>query len=350
MTITKFKIKNVPVKTSMHLLTFFTVSLLLFNCGSYLVSINANAQVENTVGSGTYQNTHSPCKCVVFRLDDVNSDFLTKIQINLMDQFISQNQSISLGLIMHRINQASPVVEKVKEGKQKGLFELDLHGWDHVDYSQLSKEEQLGTLQQASDKMNTIFGQRSQVFIPPYNKFNGDTIGVLQSIGVRIFSSDTSADKNPYFVANGMNEYNSNPVLYHLPAMTSYKNDNGNGTWIKIPIQTILNDVDDSVNRYGYAVVLLHPQNFAKMENNVFVDTVDENEIKDLSLLMYQIKSEHLKITTFANVVGPQVSSSSHVQLAPEFSGTEIIVLVVSVLLIVGFSVVRKTNLVKHRV
>ena len=341
MVIDKFETKNVKIKTSLRLLTFFTIFLLMLNCGSYLVSINANAQVEGTVGSDTYPSTQGPCKCVVFRLDDVNSDFLTKVQINLMDQFISQNESISLGLIMHRIVPTSPVVEKIKEGKQKGLFELDLHGWDHVDYSQLSKEEQLGTLQQASDKMNTIFGQRSQVFIPPYNKFNGDTIGVLQSVGVRIFSSDTSADKNPYFVANGMNEGRSDVTLYHLPAMTSFKDDNGNGTWIKVPIQTILNDVDDSVNRYGYAVVLLHTQNFAKMENNVFVDTVDENEIKDLSLLISQMKSEHLRITTFENVIGSQVPTSSHVQLAPEFSGMEVIVLVASILLVIGFSVTR---------
>jgi peptidoglycan/xylan/chitin deacetylase (PgdA/CDA1 family) len=251
---------------------------------------------------------------------------------------------------MHRIDPTSPVVEKIKEGKQKGLFELDLHGWDHVDYSQMSKEEQLGTLQQASDKMNTIFGQRSQVFIPPYNKFNGDTIGVLYSIGVKIFSSDTSVDKNPYFVANGINQDKSHVILYHLPAMTSFKDDNGNGTWIKIPIQTILNDVDDSVNRFGYAVVLLHPQNFAVMENNVFVDTVDENEIKDLSLLIEQMESEHLRITTFENVVEPQVSTSSHIQLAPEFSGTETTVLVASILLIIGFSVVRKSNPVKHKI
>ncbi len=350
MTIVKFKTRNARIKANVQFLALSAILLLLFNCGSYLASIGANAQVENTIGSGTFSSTQGSCKCVVFRLDDVNSNFLTKVQLNIMDQFISQNQSISLGLIMHRIDPTSTVVEKVKEGKQKGLFELDLHGWDHVDYSQLSKEEQLGTLQQASDKMNTIFGQRSQIFIPPYNKFNGDTIGVLQSIGVRIFSSDTSADKNPYFIANGMNEGRSNMILYHLPAMTSFKNDNGNGTWIKVPIQTILNDVDDSVNRYGYAVVLLHPQNFAKMENKIFVDTVDENEIKDLSLLISQIKSEHLKITTFANVVGLQISTSPHVQLAPEFSGTAAIVLVASILLIVGFSVVRKNNLVRHRI
>ena len=348
MTIDKFEIKNTRVKTNVRFLTYFTIFLLLFNCGSYLVPINANAQVENSVGSNTYQNVPSYCKCVIFRLDDVNSNFLTKVQINIMDQFISKNQSVSLGLIMHRIDPTSTVVEKIKEGKQKGLFELDLHGWDHVDYSQLSVEEQLGTLQQASDKMYAIFGQHSQVFIPPYNKFNGDTIGVLKSIGVRIFSADTSTDKTTYFVANGMNEGRSDSTLYHLPAISSFKDDNGNGTWIKVPIRTILDDVDESIGKYGYAVVLLHPQNFAKMENNVFVDTVDENEIKDLSSLIDSIKSENLHITTFESVVGPQISTS-HVQLAPEFPGIDTIILVLSILSVVGFSIARKNLIYKVR-
>lgn len=349
MIVDKSNIKNVQIKTSVRLLTFFTIFLLLFNCGSYLVSISANAQVENTVGSSTYLGTQGPCKCVVFRLDDVNSEYLTKVQLSIMDQFILKNQSISLGLIMHRIDPTSTIVEKIKEGKQKGLFELDLHGWDHVDYAQLSQEEQFGTLQQANDKMNTIFGHHSQVFIPPYNKFNGDTIGILKSIGVRIFSADTSTDKAPYFVANGMDAGKSDLVLYHLPAMVSYKSDNGNGTWVKVPIKTISSYVDSDINKFGYAVILLHPQNFAKMENNAFVDTVDENEINDLSSLMDSIKSKNQHITTFANVVGLQIPTSSHVQLAPEFSGVVTIVLLVSILLMIVFTTVKRNTLVKHR-
>ena len=348
MTVDKFKTNNERIKTSVRFLSLFAVFLLLSNCGSYLVSISADAQVENSIDSNTYQTTPGPCKCVVFRLDDVNSEYLTKVQLSIMDQFISKNQSISLGLIMHRIDPTSAIVEKIKEGKQKGLFELDLHGWDHVDYAQLSQEEQLGTLQQANDKMNTIFGQHSQVFIPPYNKFNGDTIGVLQSIGVRIFSADTSTDRTQYFIANGMNTGKSDLVLYHLPAMTSYKSDNGNGTWIKVPIKTISSYVNSDINKFGYAVILLHPQNFAKLENNQFVDTVDENEINDLSSLMDSIKSKNQHITTFANVVGLQMPTSSHVQLAPEFSGVATLVLLVSILSMIVFSTMKRNSLVKH--
>lgn len=348
MTIDKFKTRNVQIRTSIHFLALSAIFLLLLNCGSYLVSISANAQVENSPASNTYQSTRSLCKCVIFRLDDVNSEYLVKTQLNIMDEFISKNQSISLGLIMHRVDPASALVEKIKEGKQKGLFELDLHGWDHVDYAQLSTEEQLGTLQQANDKMTTIFGQHSQVFIPPYNKFDGDTIGVLRSVGVRIFSADTSADRASYFVANGVNASRTNLVLYHLPAVTSFKNDNGNGTWIKIPIQTILNEADRSINKYGYAVILLHPQNFAKMENNEFVDIVDENEIRDLSSLMDSIKSQNLQITTFASVVGLNKVPISSTPI-PEFHGIESIVLLMSTAVLIAVATLMKNDLPRYR-
>ncbi len=319
-------------------LLFLTVSILLL-CGiSYVIVNDANAQT----GDSTASSTVSPhCNCVVFRMDDANSDYLTNVQLGVMNQFISENQSLSLGLIMHRITPVSAVTEKLKEGKQMGLFELDIHGWDHVDYTQLSPEEQLGTLEQARDKMHAIFGQYSQVFIPPYNKFDGDIIGALKPIGVRIFSADTSTDRTYYFGSNTKNIVSSNTSLYHLPAMTTFKSDNGNGTWVKVPLPTIAKEMDYYVKKYGYAVILLHPQNFANMENNVFVDTVNESDMHDLSLLIDYIKSQNLKITTFEGVTGLNniQDTSSNVQTIPEFHSIETIVMITSLSLAVGFTV-----------
>ena len=327
MTIIGSKIKN----TNARFLALAMVFLLAFSSTSYVASANAQ----------TPDSTHS-CMCVIFRLDDVTSTFLPVVQQSILEEFISENQSLSLGLVMHNIDPTSPVTTLIQEGKQKGLFELDIHGWDHVDYTQLSQEEQFGTLQQADSKMHTIFGQYSHVFIPPYNKFDGDTIGVLRPIGIKILSADTTSDKASYFVSNG-NAMVPN-TLYHLPAIASFKNDNGNGTWTKVPISTILDQINFHVSRYGYAVVLLHPQNFAKMQGTVFVDTVDENEIRDLSSLIHSIKSQNLKINTFAGVTGlNDIDTVSHVQIVPEFQNTAPIVFVLSA--IVGFVVLRQNKL-----
>ena len=339
--------KNNKFMTRTKFVALITIFVLLSSSSNYSSMASASAQVEN-FKTTQYKIPNSSCKCVIFRLDDTNSNFLPTVQINVMDQFISKNQSLSLGIIMHKIDDKSPVTEKIKEGKEKGLFELDLHGWDHVDYTQLSAEEQLGTLQQANDKMNTIFGQYSQVFIPPYNKFNGDTIGVLKSVGVKIISADTSSDKSSYFVSDGKSQNGLNPTLYHLPAITTFKADNGNGTWIKIPIQKILNDIDESVSNYGYAVVLLHPQNFAKMENGMFVDITDANEIKDLTSLIDSITSKNFQITTFANVVGLNNVETLSIKLVPEFHGTEIIILIISISFIIWFTSIKKNQNLKR--
>ena len=43
---------------------------------------------------------------------------------------------------MHIIGNDSKIVDKVREGSRKGLFELAFHGWDHVDYTNMSEKEQ----------------------------------------------------------------------------------------------------------------------------------------------------------------------------------------------------------------
>lgn len=346
MTLIDFGLPSVEDQTNKKFLALLTIFLLLSSSASYLFANSAYAQTDNSTTSAKGVS----CDCVVFRLDDVNSNYLPTVQVDILNEFISKNQSLSLGLIMHRVDPASPVTKKVEEGKQQGLFELDLHGWDHVDYSQLGPEEQLGTLKQANSKLHTIFGQYSQVFIPPYNKFDGDTIGILKPVGIRIFSADTSSDKTTYFVQNGKEAVQTSS-LYHLPAMATFKSDNGNGTWIKVPLSTILTQIDNDVARYGYSVVLLHPQNFAKMENNAFVDTTDPNEIHDISSLMDSIKSKNLHITTFAGVTGlnPHANSSSHIPALPEFQGMESVALAVSILMVIGLAVASKRDSVLNR-
>ena len=36
---------------------------------------------------------------------------------------------------MNYVGNDSKIINKVREGDKKGLFELALHGWNHVDYT-----------------------------------------------------------------------------------------------------------------------------------------------------------------------------------------------------------------------
>ena len=78
----------------------------------------------------------------MFRFDDIQDSWLDDVQVAMLNLFISKNQSVTLGVIMNYVGNDSKIINKVREGDKKGLFELALHGWNHVDYTKLSEQEQ----------------------------------------------------------------------------------------------------------------------------------------------------------------------------------------------------------------
>src|SRR3954452_3147699 len=139
-------------------------------------------------------NSTKPCNCVIFRMDDIQDYWIEQGQIVPMDLFLSKNKSLSLGLIMNEIGNDSKLIDKVKEGFNKGNFELALHGWNHTDYSKLSEQEQTKSLGMAKAKLNTIFRINASIFIPPEDGFNLDTIKAMQQNDLRVLSSNMHSE------------------------------------------------------------------------------------------------------------------------------------------------------------
>jgi peptidoglycan/xylan/chitin deacetylase (PgdA/CDA1 family) len=284
-----------------------------------------------------------PCHCVVFRMDDVQDSFVDLAQLITMNLFISNNQSLTLGLIMHDIGNDTKIIGQVNTGYHQGLFELALHGWDHIDYTKLTEHEQQKSLQKANDKMQHLFGNTSNIFITPYGTFNNGTIKAMSQLGIKILSaatfSESKFDKNSsvfhvnntnvaVIINNGNSQANHQSIaslintnhttnsnttattsntasVYHLPAMTFFKNDDANKKPVKIPIEQILSDVDSNIKKYGYAIIVFHPQDFVKTDQNGnLTHIVDQKEIKDLSSLINIIVSKKIPITTMSKLVG----------------------------------------------
>ena len=250
------------------------------------------------------------CNCVVFRLDDLKDTEFRTGQIIPMQLFLSKNQTLSLALIMGWIGNDSKVISKVQEGVSKGLFELGIHGWDHTDYRKLTQKEQRNSLELANEKMKLLFGKESEIFIPPDGEFNNDTIKVMSQLGFRIISSGMWAEENfdqgksIFNATDKVQEYESlREQISHVPATISFK-DYSNGKWIKNSIQNILNNATHSIYKYGYAVIVIHPQDFLKIENMKFVDIPVSNEVNDLSLLINSILSRNIHIVSYSKLVG----------------------------------------------
>jgi Polysaccharide deacetylase len=154
--------------------------------------VTTGIQVNQVVGE---KATVHGCRCVVFRFDDIGNGYLENVQRALLNYFISHNQSVSLGLVMNQIDNECELVNTIKNGYSRSLFELGIHGWNHVDYTNLTAFEQQSSLLKANQKMNLLFGNHSRIFIPPFNLFNNDTISSMQRAGMNILSSTIYYDK-----------------------------------------------------------------------------------------------------------------------------------------------------------
>lgn len=316
-------------KMTMWVICLILLMSLAFNC---LVNENSGYAVGNnslTRAVNEANSVNNKCNCIVFRLDDVQDYWLNSVQSAVMDLFISKDQNLSLGLIMHLVGNDTKVVDKIKTGLGKGLFELDVHGWDHINYTKVSQNEQRKSLYNASMKMEKIFGVNPIVFIPPFDTFNNDTISAMKKLGMNIISAglpeESRYDQNKsIFNANHVGINSSDKILsqklldnenkkdmnittasvvYHLPGTIFFK-DFQKGKWIKTPVDEIVSNSSRNIAKYGYAIVVLHPQDFANTTNGTTVPTnsVNKTETTDLSRLMDKFLSKNVKIMPFHKV------------------------------------------------
>jgi hypothetical protein len=183
--------------------------------------------------------------------------------------------------------------------------------------------------------MKHLFGSTSNIFIPPNDPFNNDTLKAMSRLGIQILSSVEYEDRNlnfskNIFVANGnvtvhhiwsYNNIANKSNIYHIPGTILFK-DYVRGVWVKTPINKILNAVSANIEKYGYAVVVIHPQDFVKVdEKGKFTNTIDESEFNDLLHLIDSVLSKNIHITSFSKLIryGTETHSnySTNVNIKP---------------------------------
>lgn len=250
----------------------------------------------------------SACNCVIFRLDDIHDNWLRSAQIEVMNLFLSKDQSLSVGIVMNATGNDGQILQKIKEGQGRGLFELAIHGWNHVDYTKLSEQNQQKTLDLANNKMQALFGVKSNIFIPPYGTFNNSTLVAMSNSGIGILSAGSSSTNDNRSIWNP--SISSEPYsILQFPDTTGFM-DEQNGAWQMVSNSVILDSVNNNIAKRGYAVVVLHPQNFVKTVNGQLVDIIDNSQVSNLSSLIDSILAKKIRITTFENIIVPDPPSN----------------------------------------
>jgi peptidoglycan/xylan/chitin deacetylase (PgdA/CDA1 family) len=302
-------------------------SLALLICAVLLADIAAASVLPSAQAANT-----TTCNCVVWRLDDIQDNFVDSAQVGLIDHFITNHQKLSAVAIMNAVGNDTTIVNEVKKGLSSGILEIGSHAWNHVDYAQLDATTQQTTLQQSKQKITQLWGVTPSTFVPPFNSYNDNTLAALQSLGFKVISSEfdlelasvydpsnPNASTNQVYRAIPNSTITDSHGLYHLPqgiGFYTYGNSDAaigaTGSTVKTPVANIESAIDSNIANYGYAVVTLHPDEFAvNFENGAPQDQVSASAMSDLDTLFAYVNSKGYTSKTFSEVVGLSSGSPS---------------------------------------
>lgn len=269
--------------------------------------------------NSTPSYAYSPCNCVIFAMDDIADYGSNKVQLATMNYFISKNLPFTASIIVSRLANSSDldVFHKIQEGLDRKLFEIAIHGYRHVDHSLLTKEEQKDDFSKANAKLEYLFGKRADIFIPPFNRFNLHTIEAMSDLNISLFSTHPDAEKattNPYNSQTLVVTNNSRlevskisdqkALVYHAPFFVSFLRLESEGVPEDELVEKSLRLIDESIAKYGFAQVRLHPSDFYQVDatSGKPINEVNNVRFQHLTKVVNSLVDRNITITSFSEI------------------------------------------------
>ena len=255
------------------------------------------------------------CNCVAFRLDDIQDYFLDNVQVEVIRTFEKKNASLTIGIIGNHFGDDLYLVSFLKEkignendnntiSNPNAKLEIANHGWNHEDFSLLTKDEQSDLIAKSNDKIFENLGIRPSVFIPPFNSINNDTVSAALENGIRYISANATNDHSTasnYF--DNDNDRNTTTILYHFPSTTATGDLNDNNTeWQGVSHEKTFSDIENRLKEDGFIVVTMHPQEYSIRNGLNYRNEVDKEQIHELELLLDKIQNSGLKIVVISQI------------------------------------------------
>jgi peptidoglycan/xylan/chitin deacetylase (PgdA/CDA1 family) len=304
---------------------------ILLICLAVVIVASLFSQYPLFRGYTASAQTYQPCNCAVFRLDDLEDNSLNNPMVSIMDQFISHDKQLNTDIIVSRIGNVGPsgkVLTKIQEGHQKGLFELGIHGWDHIKYWSLTEAQQRDHFTQANSKLQSLFGDKSRVFGAPFNAFDSNTIKAMAESGLDTLSTgydEEAATTNIYKVSDSFTTDNSiiplsevtynDPTtgqhikreMYHVPFSVSILNLKSLGYSGDDLTNQVISMVKSNIAKYGFSLVILHPDDVAFYDSTKGANSniVDSAKLQGLADIINRVTAEGISFGNFGTVTPP---------------------------------------------
>lgn len=307
------------------------VCAVLLTMGLLILSVSSTPFV-----SAISLTNFETCRCVAFRLDDIQDYFLTNAQMQVMSTFEENNANLTVGVIGNLFGKDQTIVSFINSkiagnNNTNSNFAIEIanHGWNHEDFTSFGRKEQSMLMEKTNDKIIDTLGVKPIVFITPYNRLNDDTIAAMQENGLQYVSANTTAfapsflqvskNKTVGSIDGGIAMQGSNMTIYHFPSSAHTGDLNADNTeWLGYSHDRTFADLNASMNELGYAVVTMHPQEFSVRDGIKYQNKVDEQQIAELELLLDDIRDAGFKIVTISQI------NEGYGSVVPEFSSYSI--------------------------
>ncbi|MBL4595428.1 MAG: polysaccharide deacetylase family protein, partial [Robiginitomaculum sp.] len=217
------------------------------------------------------------CNCVAFRFDNVQDYWLNDVQIEIMQTFIENKTPLTIGIIADVFGYDQKTFDFIKKDTQSQVSYLKIatKGIGLVPYTEYSQIEQSNNLKDSIEILESIFNEKPQVFIPPLNKFNSDTLSILEENQITHISTSLFTGDSPPFELSGQN-------VYRFPQTSSTgKYSAVTNLFEGNPHQQTFNESISSIENFGFAVISIQVQEFSIIEDSAYVNSVNTEQINE---------------------------------------------------------------------
>ena len=236
------------------------------------------------------------CNCVAFRFDDVQDYWLNDVQVQFMNTFVEKEIPLTVGIIGDSFGNDLKLLDFVKEQKNKKNFEIASHGIGNTPFTEFLKEEQDDKLKQSVQEIENSLNVTPKTFIPPQNRFNEDTKQVLIDNGFTHISSSLLHGDSPPFPLK-------DEKLYRFPEIsTTGTFDPENNIFVGISHEETLSHTLDGLEKYGFAVIVSHPQEFSTIINGTYTNQANSLQIDELKKLIEKIQQKGIDIVSISQI------------------------------------------------
>lgn len=255
--------------------------------------------------SATIKGSKQKQITVVFRYDDYSSySSRTDLEVKLINTFQKYNLPITFGVIPYvaarnfgnpdpqDVLPLTPVKANIlKDAVKAGIVEVALHGYSHqtiqrgppyTEFSGMDYSTQYQRIDKGKNLLEKTLGIQIPTFIPPWNRYDLNTLRVLEKLGFKTISADSAG------VAERSSQLKFLPFTCNLHELNDAVKSARKIPDIQPVIVVLFHaydflEIDRNKGQftYGHLVDLL---TWVRSQNDIRIRTIDEatNEIGDL--------------------------------------------------------------------